>query len=416
MFEWLTGRTDKKISLKWGREFRTVKRGLDEEQVTALVEDLLAEQKASREALETSLRSVFDTAASDAVQMAADIKMKARAGAEAEAGRIIGQANEEVKEIRRKAEATARNEAEDILSAANREAEITGVEVKQKALLFLLRAREEIEKAVKEEYKQAHSRLSQSLQNLTDEGQNIIAELQEKTKLLWENKSFELKEFKTAEKEMELSNIFETPVAQPESEASPEAEVEPDITGQEHIEEPTRSGEETAEQSQELSALLNDAGEKEMTEPVKAEAKAADYEVRAEAEESSEQLPGEEKAERGESSVQLDLDREELYVGEIELAIAVPLDPAAASKFYDRLQTTPELKIVRTTGTWDEGSTIKVSLEKPMPLIRWLEETPGIEVIPETLEQVVKKGKSGSLARNAGGQEVKRLKITLKEK
>lgn len=400
MFKWFTkGAADKKTRLLWGREFKTVKRGLDEEQITALVEDLLAEQKASKEVVETSLRSVLDTALTDAVKVAADIKIKARAEAEAEAARIISAANEESKEIKRKAETAARKEAEDILTAANREAEITEVEVKQKALLFLLRAREEVGKAVKGEYKQAHSRLSSSLQNLLDEGQNIVAELQEKTKLLWESKNFELKELELAESKGTLSGISEAPVAQPETEVPPADEAKTGTTGQEDEEESTQLGEETAEQVAEpVVTLQEELEKKEMVEP-------------------PEQPTREKRAERGESSARLELDSEELYDGEVELAIAVPLDPAAASKLYDRLQTTPELKIVRTSGTWDQGSTIRVSLEKPMPLIRWLTETPGIEVIPEALEQVeVKRGRAGSLMKKAEDKEVKRLKITLKEK
>ena len=71
---------------------------------------------------------------------------KAQQEAEAEAARIITQAKQEDQEIKRRAEIAAQKETEEILSVANKKAEITEVEAKQKALLFPLRAREEIEK------------------------------------------------------------------------------------------------------------------------------------------------------------------------------------------------------------------------------------------------------------------------------
>jgi len=154
MFKWLGQRAEKrklKTRQLWEREFNIVNEGLDEEQVIAFVDNLIAEQKASQQASAASLRSVLKTAVTNAEQVVASIKMKAQAEAEDEAATIISQANQETEEIKRKAEIAAQKEAEDILSAANRKAEIAEIEAKQKARLFLLRAREDVEKEVRGE-------------------------------------------------------------------------------------------------------------------------------------------------------------------------------------------------------------------------------------------------------------------------
>ena len=77
-------------------------------------------------------------------------------------------------------------------------------------------------------------------------------------------------------------------------------------------------------------------------------------------------------------------DRNSLYTGEVELAIDVPVDPNMVAKLYNYLQTTPEIKFVRTSGSWNRGTTITVVLDKPIPLISVISsKIPEAEVTPE---------------------------------
>jgi len=359
MFKWLGQRSKRrkqKTRQLWESEFNVIKEGLDEKQVVDFVNNLIAQHRTSQQASADSLRSILKTAVTDAEQMAASIKMKAQAEAEAEATRIITQAKQEDQEIKRRAEIAAQKEAEEILSVANKKAEITEVEAKQKALLFLLRAREEIEEEVRAEYKKACARLSSSLQDLVDEGQNIEVELKSKRAQLWGNKNFELQEH-----EAMLLKTSEEVAPLPET-LAPEEVIEQPVQLQEEV-----SEEETEQPAQlQAEATVSEPAEELTEEPL---GQHPLEEILDEEETSSTQLkPG---------------DSQTLYTGEVELAIAIPVELKMVSKFYNYLQTIPDMKILRTTGSWDRGTTITVVADKPIPLISKISEIPGVEVISE---------------------------------
>lgn len=396
--EQLSEKREQKTRQLWEREFNIVKEGLDEGQVIAFVNDLFADQKASQEATTASLRSLLETTVTDAGEIAASIKMKARTEAEAEAARIIDQAKQEAEEIKRKTEIASQKEVEDIISMANRKAQITEVETKQKALLFLLRAREEIEKEIREEYKRACSRLSSSLQNLMSEGQSIETELKGKRARLWESKDLELKEFETP-----LLRTSGMAAPSTKTPAPTEVEVEPDIASEEKIEQPAQLQEETPEEKIEQLAQLQE--ETIVSEPVEAVT-----------EELLEQHPPEERPSIEETvSARPGQDSQTLYAGEVELSIGTPVDLNAVSKLYNHLQTIPELRIVRTRGSWDQGTTITVALEKPMPLISIISKTPDVEVTPELLQNDSSVQETSSSPLRTKRKEVKGIKLALKE-
>jgi hypothetical protein len=105
--------------------------------------------------------------------------------------------------------------------------------------------------------------------------------------------------------------------------------------------------------------------------------------------------------------VSLKRDSQSLYTGQVELAMDVPVDPKIVSKLYDYLQTTPEIKFVRTGGSWNRGTMITVVLDKPIPLISVLSlKIPEAEVTPEQL------GKDGFVKDRRG---VRRINLTLKQ-
>ncbi len=427
LMPWMRKRKTRQL---WESEFNVVKEGLDEKQVVAFVDNLIAQHRTLQQASADSLRSLLKTAVTDAEQLAASIKVKAQAEAEAEAAGIITQAKQEDQEIRRRAEIAAQKEAEDILSVANKKAEdilsvvnkkaeITEVEARQNALLFLLRAREEIEKEVREEYKRAYARLSSSLQNLLDEGQSIEVELKGKRARLWESKKFELKEHEAV--------LLETSeeVAPPPETLAPEEEIKQPVQLQEEAveektEEPAQPQEETPEEEiKQPVQLQEEVSEEKTEEPAQLQEEAPASEPAEETtEEPSEQPAPEEIPGRREETKSTRLkpaDSQPLYVGEVELAIAVPVELKMVSKFYNYLQTISDIKILRTTGSWDRGTTITVVADKPIPLISKISEVPDVEVIAELPQKdSSEKGKSSSRLRG-GGKGVKRIKLTLKE-
>jgi len=438
MFKWLTNRFGKKgkkgkkvekvekakkvkkmrgTKLLWGKQFKTAKEGLDEEQVVAFVDNLIAQHRAS-------LDPLLETTVTDAEQLTASIKMKAQQEAEAEAERVISQAKQEVQEIKLSAEIAAEaklateKEAEDILSTVKRKTEIIEAEAKQRTLLYLLKAREEIEKQIREDYKRAYARLSSSLQDLMSVGQNIEVELRDKRTTLWESKGFELKEYEAA-----LLETSEVP-APPLETVAPEEGVEQPVQLQEEaveekVEELVQLEKEAPEEGiEQPTKLQEEAIEEKVEEPVQLQEEATVPEPADETTEESlgqhppEEIPGREET----GSTQLKPgDNQTLYVGEVELAIAIPVELRAVSRFYNYLQTIPDIKILRTTGSWDRGTTITVVADKPTPLISSISEIPDVEVIAEVPQKDdLVKGTSRSRLR-AEGKGVKRIKLTLKE-
>ena len=68
----------------------------------------------------------------------------------------------------------------------------------------------------------------------------------------------------------------------------------------------------------------------------------------------------------------------DLYVGEVELNLAPPVEPAVLARLYGRLLAMSGLQIVRTAGTVDSGTSIRVLLERPQPLVKQLLEIPEV--------------------------------------
>ena len=121
-------------------------------------------------------------------------------------------------------------------------------------------------------------------------------------------------------------------------------------------------------------------------------------------------MPGREET----GSVQLKQDSQTLYGGEVELAIAMPVELKLVSKFYNHLQTISEVKIRHTKGSWDRGTTITVVLDKPIPLISVISKMGGVKATPELSEKEGPvKGKLSSLLGKRKG-EAKSIKLTLK--
>ncbi len=435
------GKRKKNTRQLWDREFNIVDKGLDEEQVSAFINDLIEKHKSSQESAATSLQSIIQKAVTDAEQIADSIKRRAQAEAEAEGVSIIDQAKQETEEIKRRTKIDAQKEIEDILLVAHRKAGITEVEAKQKALLFLLKAREEIGEEIKRDYKRAHARLYSAIHTLMNEGQNIETELRGKRVNLWESKDFELKEYETAL----LSTGGETAPPIKETPAPIESKIEADMASREKVEappslkrrlwkrlnRPLRPQEEALEkkigppaqpqkvvQQEKVEAPTQPQAEvMEKIEPPpqpQAEATVAEL-VESTAPEPVGQPLAEERLDTETGVTPLKQGDQTLYTGEVELDIATPIDLKMVSKLYNYLQTIPEVKILHTRGFRDRGTTITIVLDKPIPLNNVISKIEGIEATPELPEKDgLVKGKSSSLlGKQKGG--TRRIKLTLKE-
>jgi len=187
---------------------------------------------------------------------------------------------------------------------------------------------------------------------------------------------------------------------------STEVEVEPAAL--------SRVGEEIVEEKVEEPAP--EFGEEKIEEPVQLRDEAAEEKVEETVvsepvavapEELLEHRPPEKKPGRGATKPDsLKQDSHSLYTGEVELAVAKPVDLKMVSKLYNYLQVTPEIKLAHTSGSWDRGTTITVTLDKPIPLISVLSsKIPEAKVTPERPEMDgFVKGKRG----------VRRIKLALK--
>jgi len=114
MFKWRGQRLEKgkqRTRQLWEGEFDVVKEGLDEKQVIAFVDNLIAQHNASQQASATSLSLLIKKAVTEAEQIASSIKMRAQTEAEDEAATIISKAKQEAEEIKSRAEIETRKEA-----------------------------------------------------------------------------------------------------------------------------------------------------------------------------------------------------------------------------------------------------------------------------------------------------------------
>ncbi len=320
--------------------------------------------------------SPLETVIDDKKQLTDSTQLRTPQEAETEAARIIARAKIEAQEIKSKAEIDAQKRAEEIITAANRRAEITELEVKHKAIQFFTSVGEEVEKQIKEEYQKAYSRLSSSLKNLMMEGQDIEGELKGRVAKLLESKSFELKEY-----EAKLLGAAEVNSPPSEAIASTSVPLKDDITNHEKVESP--------------AVLEKEVIVEKVEEPASVQKEVI--------------------AEKIEEPAVSKLDSQAIYTGEVELLIASPVELQLMAKLFNYLQTVPELKILSTRGSWDQGTTITVVPDKPMPILDIISKTPDVAITAETLEKDELPLGRGSTILRSDKRRAKRIKLFLKQ-
>ena len=143
----------------WDQEINIVNGGLDEKQVIEFISELMAKHRAlvERQVHFVSLGTLSEKTAMEADKLAADIRARAKDESEIEARNIIANATQKAEEILISAKKTAqdvnRKEVDSILEAAYRKASVIDTEAKQRAQLFLIRARSVIENDLKERFR-----------------------------------------------------------------------------------------------------------------------------------------------------------------------------------------------------------------------------------------------------------------------
>ncbi len=179
--------------------------------------------------------------------------------------------------------------------------------------------------------------------------------------------------------------------------APTETELTADTAPEEKVEEPVQ--------------LQEEAIEEKVEEPVQLQEEAIEEKVEEPAQLQEEAIVSEEEV----KSAPLKLESQALYTGEVELVIASSVELKLVSRLYNYLQTVPELRILYTRGSWDQGTTITVVLEKPIPLINIISEAPGIEVTPELLEKGGLAEVKSSSPLRGGEKRAGRIKLNLQE-
>jgi hypothetical protein len=166
--------------------------------------------------------------------------------------------------------------------------------------------------------------------------------------------------------------------------------------------------EETRHTREQAFQLQQEAGERIIEAEMPQQEERASVEAVAE-EEASGKSEAAEEAERKEPEIMVTKEeRESVYSGEVQLNVEPPLEPTMVSKLYNFLQTTPEIKFIRTTGSWNRGSIITLMLDKPIPLFSVLAaKLPEAGVAPERPE-------AGGQVK--GRQRIRRISISLKSK
>ena len=344
----------------------------------------------------------------------------ARSQAEAEAARIVAQARLVVHQIEVKAEITAREEAQSIISIAKREAAGIEIEARERAFQFLVQTSQEIEREVGEAYRLALSRLSTSMLGLSDESLKIDAELKSKMARLVTIKTLELQEAKTALLGTSEVTVSSSPGNIAKGKTSRAAAPPQNVTGKKAkkslnlgVKIPWRRGTPPV-MSEEPAEPVPQSPVSSLQSPVPSpQSPVPSPQSPAPGPQSPTPVPSPQPP----IPTMLEVDDSDLYTGEVELVILPPADIKLASRLYNYLQAITDLKVLYTRGSWDQGTTIAVVLEKPVALIKVLTSTKDLVVTVGLLEEKEggTPGKAISLFKrqNKGS---KRLGVTLKEK
>ena len=391
----------------WGQEIDIVKGGLDEEQIVRFVGELMAKYRALVERQEhfLSLGTLSEKAAIEGDKLAAETKARAKEEAEANATGTVARANQRAQEMIAVAKKTAqdvtRRETDGILDGAHRKAHSIETEAKQRAQLFLIRARAAIENDLKGQFIEVYDQLLSALRDLLAEGHDVEAKWKGKIVELWRREALELEAYEAvpsvlAAEMAKAASLAGVKIEIPEEVlVAKEEEVFLEVSSKEDIVREVPSEEKVVAESPPpppVAGEIGTGGEERPPQAVAEEHPAEEAEPKLAAPEPKVQLP---------AAYMGDLE------GEVEITLVPPVELSVMSRILGSLQEIPEVKILRTLGSYDKGTTITVLLEEPAALVSILTGIPGVEIAPLTPE------KQGFLKKAAAGHEKDLRKITI---
>jgi hypothetical protein len=77
----------------------------------------------------------------------------------------------------------------------------------------------------------------------------------------------------------------------------------------------------------------------------------------------------------------------ELFEGKVEMVIPPPINIARFIGITRYLRSTPGIKVVQTAGSWTTGCAIRLSLDRPLPLVGLLKDMPDVDGVKVLEEQ-----------------------------
>ncbi len=386
MFKWLFGPSGGQSGKKpvkdeptsrnlWDTEFNLVaKGGLDPDQIIAYVDELKTRHKASQDAQEASVRSIVQTAIGDAHEIAEKIRTKAEKDAESTANSVVAEAKKDAEAIRHKAETEATQATERATTAADDSARLIAAEAQDKAVLFLLRAREQIEREVIGEFNEAYTRLTDALGTLVDQGKDLQSDIQGRREALLKSNVFELTGGDVPliggpTKSAGEDAVDVAPADAEASSAETPADAKDSVKGKK-----ASKGDKKASASVEAKSAAEEAVVVDVepaSEPVTATEDSAIVEPEIELTESAAAVTASDTVAPGNEAYEelTDEETQALYIGEVDIVVPMPVDAKMMSELHRYLQTTPEIKLVRTAGSMGRGTVVTIAIDKPVPLI-----------------------------------------------
>jgi uncharacterized protein YktA (UPF0223 family) len=450
----------------WGRDFTVVNGGLSPDQVISFFESVRAEyeKRLQRKGDSTTWDSFSKQVMAEAEREAARIRLRAQQEAEVEAARLISEgkrrAQEETEKASRRAQEITEKGVQDILAAANKKAQIAESRARQLSQLMLIRAREDIQDHITGEVQRAYHKLSGMLEDMMGSAKGIEAEWREKTLELWNSPALEEAMDETlllGEGQIEALQATSPPVVPEEEPAASQHTPQEQMTeptdrvdlsapaeASSLVEDPVVDAQEVIEESppsvdpEEIPS--NDLVAEPAPEPLAPQAQeivigeepllspeepplAPIIEEKPEAEQSAQQKderssPGLGEVltpKRDDASRDDEVKFEDLYNGEVDLILAPPVDFGRVSELYSHLQTLPEVRVLHTAGSWEQGTVVTLILDKAGPLIGPLKTLHTIDAKPllTPTSSGLLKSAMGSLGEK--GRRRQRISIAFKE-
>jgi len=184
-----------------GREFKRVKNGLDEAQITSFIDELIKERDelAQSQHHVASLTKLAETTIVEADTLAKQIKAEASEQAKAESAAIIGKAREQAQQMAERKQA-------EIVKVANEKADDIQSQAEKKSALLLESETDKIRDELRNFLNQQFGYLLEKLESLKQEATAIQADFDNKLSQAGEEKIAEAREI-AGEKSAEAMEI-----------------------------------------------------------------------------------------------------------------------------------------------------------------------------------------------------------------